>query len=201
MTRTVDLVRRANLLDRVWAYVLERGFADLSLRPLSQAVGMSPRTLLYYFGAKEAIVTAVIGRIRERQLAMFDRLRQAELSTPTAVCKAAWAYMTAPEVQPMLRLFFEIYALALRDPNRFPGFLERAIEDWLDFLSDLICGESAERERCRVMATIVLAGYRGFLLDYAATGDAERVGRAVDAWSVVLEALVPEKERRDTEQG
>ncbi|HUA07803.1 MAG TPA: TetR/AcrR family transcriptional regulator [Candidatus Acidoferrales bacterium] len=150
MTRPVDLESRAALLERVSAYVVEHGLAGLSLRPLAKAVGSSPRMLLYHFGSKEAIVTAVLRGIRERQLAMFDQLRRSELSTPAAICRAAWAYMRTPAILPMLRLFFETYALALREPQRFPGFLTGAVEDWLQFLSDPACkGRTATSARRR----------------------------------------------------
>jgi AcrR family transcriptional regulator len=196
VTRTVDLVRRAEILDRVAAYVIEHGFTDLSLRPLARAVDLSPRTLLYHFGSKEEIVVAVLDRIRQRQLVVFERLRRTGLSTPGAICRAAWEYMTTPEVMPMLRLFFETYTTALREPARFPGFLERAIEDWLAFLADPLLRAGVSRKRSRTVATIVLAGYRGFMLDFAATGDRERIGRAVDAWVEALEALMPVNTRK-----
>jgi len=183
MSRTVNLESRAELLDRVAAYVLERGFADLSLRPLAEAVESSPRMLLYHFGSKEGMVTAVLRSIRQRQLSVFDRLRRSELTTPAAVCKAAWAYMSQPNLEPMLKLFFETYALALRKPEAFPGFLEGAVEDWLTFLSDPFCAGGVDPRRARTMATITLAMFRGFMLDYAATGDRERIGRAIDLWS------------------
>ncbi len=183
MTRTVDLESRTALLERVTGYVLEHGFADLSLRPLAEAVESSPRMLLYHFGSKEDMVTGVLRAIRGRQLAVFDELRRSELPTPVAVCKAAWAYMTQPNVGPMLKLFFETYALALRKPKAFPGFLEGAVEDWLTFLSDPICNRGASRQEARAIATITLALFRGFMLDYAATGDHERIGRAIDLWS------------------
>jgi AcrR family transcriptional regulator len=180
-------------LDRVSAYVLAHGLGELSLRPLADAVGMSPRTLLYHFGSKEAIVTQVLRRIRARQLAVFDELRKRDLGTPGAVCKAAWAYMTAPNVLPMLRLFFETYALALRDPKRFPGFLEGAVEDWLAFLADPLCKSGADPADARTVATIILAGYRGFMLDFAATQDTERIGAALDRWVESLNTLFPQK--------
>jgi AcrR family transcriptional regulator len=193
VTRTVDLVRRAEILDRITSYVMEHGFAELSLRPLARAVALSPRALLYHFGSKEEIVTAVLDRIRQRQLAMFERLRRSKLSTPGAICRAAWTYMTMPDVMPMLRLFFETYAAALREPKRFPGFLDRAIEDWLTFLGDPLIRAGVARKRARTVATVVLAGYRGFMLDFAATGDGERIGRAVEAWGKALETLMPSK--------
>ncbi|HTV93599.1 MAG TPA: TetR/AcrR family transcriptional regulator [Verrucomicrobiae bacterium] len=188
MSRTVDLERRAALLERVEAYILEHGFAGLSLRPLADAVDSSPRMLLYHFGSKEGMVTAVLRSARERQLALFDRLRRNEVTTPAAICKAAWAYMSQPKVGPMLKLFFETYALALRDPEAFPGFLEGAVEDWLRFLGDPIRKGGASPRQARAQATIVLATYRGFMLDFAATGDRERIGRAIDVWSEQLHA-------------
>ena len=193
MTRTVDLERREELLGRVSAYVAEHGLAELSLRPLAEAVGSSPRTLLYHFGSKEAIVTAVLRAVRARQLAVFDRLRRTEVTTPGAICRAAWTYMSDPSIGPLLRLFFETYALALRDPMRFPGFLEGAVEDWLAFLAEPLLASGISRERARVVATIVLAGYRGFMLDFAATGDAQRIGAAIDAWVEALDALTHPK--------
>jgi AcrR family transcriptional regulator len=200
MTRTVDHRRRAELMNGISAYVLEHGMAELSLRPLADAVGVSPRTLLYHFASKEAIVTTVIERIRRRQLAMFDELRRSELPGPGAICRAAWTYMSMAEVRPMLRLFFETYALALRNPERFPGFLDRAVEDWLAFLAEPHLAAGVEPQHARRIATIVLAGYRGFMLDFAATGDRERIGGAVDAWAAAIDAIAPEKEPHDAAQ-
>lgn len=193
MTRTVDLERRDELLARVSTYVAEHGLADLSLRPLAEAVGSSPRTLLYHFGSKEAMVIAVLRSVRARQLAVFDRMRRSEMTTPGAICRAAWAYMTDPSIGPLLRLFFETYALALRDPKRFPGFLEGAVEDWLAFLAEPLLASGMPAERARIVATIVLAGYRGFMLDFAATADTKRIGAALDAWVDALDALTHTK--------
>jgi AcrR family transcriptional regulator len=185
MTRPVDLENRAALLKRVAGYVLAHGLADLSLRPLAHAVDSSPRMLLYHFGSKEELVAAVLRAIREQQFTIFDRLRRSEMHTPAAICKAAWAYMTDPKIGPMLKLFFETYALALRKPEAFPGFFEGAVEDWLRFLADPICTGGASPEQARAHATITLAMFRGFMLDYAATGDHERIGRAIDLWSEI----------------
>jgi AcrR family transcriptional regulator len=181
------LAHRARLLDRVSAYVLAHGVGELSLRPLAQAVGASPRTLLYHFGSKERIVIAVLQATRERQQAMLAQL-SGELTTPLAICRAAWAAMSDPDAGPTLRLFFETYALALRHPERVPGFLESAVEDWLGFLAAPLIAAGMPSARARAHATVVLGGYRGFMLDFIATGDAQRVGAALDLWSAALHA-------------
>lgn len=191
MTRTVDLEHRAGLLDRIGAYIVEHGVADLSLRPLAAAVGMSPRTLLYHFGSKEAMTAQVLKRVRQRQLALFDRLRAADMGSPGEICKTAWVYMTAPDVVPMVRLFFEVYVIAMRDEERFPGFLDGAVNDWLSFLAEPMRAAGASETYARTFATIVLAGYRGFMLDFVATAERTRIDAALDVWVESLNALFP----------
>jgi hypothetical protein len=142
----------------------------------------------------------VLGRIRERQRTVFDQMRRSDVSTPAAVCRSAWTYMSTPQFLPMLRLFFETYALALRHPKRFPGFFEGAVEDWLRFLSDPICKGDMDPHRARTIATVMLAGFRGFMLDFAATQDSERIETALDAFAESLDALHPNEERGHAQQ-
>ena len=46
----------------------------------------------------------------------------------------------------------------------------------------------------RAIATVLLAGYRGFLLDLCATRDRKRINRAVDVWIAALDAIPPPEE-------
>src|SRR5258706_10044550 len=63
--------RRDELLRRSRDYLLAHGVADLSLRPLAAAIGTSARLLVYHFGSKEALVTAVLDDVRHRFQASF----------------------------------------------------------------------------------------------------------------------------------
>jgi AcrR family transcriptional regulator len=51
--------RRAELLSRFIDYLLRSGMGDLSLRPAAAALGLTPRTLLYYFRSKEKLLADV----------------------------------------------------------------------------------------------------------------------------------------------
>ena len=68
--------RRHELLEAAYGYVLERGLADLSLRPLATAIGSSPRVLLFLFGSKDGLVRALLARARADELDVLDRVRQ-----------------------------------------------------------------------------------------------------------------------------
>ena len=171
MSRTADEARRAELLDRAVDYVCGRGLSELSLRPLAKAVGSSPRVLLYYFGSKEALVVEIVRRGRARQAAMMAALKLTS-HAPGDVARALWKEWSKPEWEPLTRLSFEVYTMALNDPARFPGFLDASINDWLAALRG--CTETE--------ATILIAGFRGFMLDLLATHDCARVDRAVERW-------------------
>jgi AcrR family transcriptional regulator len=197
MTRTADEQRRTDLLDRALDYVLERGLAGLSLRPLAKATGASPRLLLYYFGSKEALVVAIILRGRARQQATMANLKLTASLGPRSVARVLWHHFSEPRWEPLMRLFFEVYAMALHDPARFPGFLEAAVDDWLTALEPCCARAGLGRDEARAHATLLIAGFRGFLLDLCATHDRARIDRAVDLWLDTLDAAASKKESAD----
>jgi AcrR family transcriptional regulator len=65
--------RRAELLELAYGYLLARGRAELSLRPLATAIGSSPRVLLYLFGSKDGLIRALLARAREAELALLNQ--------------------------------------------------------------------------------------------------------------------------------
>lgn len=72
----------------------------------------------------------------------------------------------------------------------FPqAFLNNAVEDWLKFVAKPLLRKGQTRREARAFATIVIAGFRGFMLDYCASHDRERVDRAVDLWLHSLDAI------------
>ncbi len=181
MSRTADEAHRAELLDRAVDYVCRNGLAELSLRPLAKAVRSSPRGLLYYFGSKEELIVEIVRRGRARQRAMMVNLKLTDLS-PRAIARTLWREWSKPEWEALTRLSFEVYTLALSDRTRFPGFLDAAVNEWLQALEVCTRLPGWTRVRSRALATLLIAGFRGFLLDLLATHDRARIDRAVDLW-------------------
>jgi len=185
----VNEQRPAELLDAIVGYLIRNGVADLSLRPLAKAVGSSPRVLLYYFGSKEELLTRALARLRERQRGTFSGMREAKYEQPSDACRAIWKQMSAPQSEKLFKFFFETYALALRNPRRFGDFLLSSVEDWLEFVAEPLIRKGQTRSEARAFATIIIAGFRGFMLDYCASRDRERVDRAVDLWLDSLDTI------------
>ncbi len=187
MSRTPDEKRRAELLERIVDYVYAHGVSQLSLRPLGQAVGCSPRLLLYFFSSKEELITEVLAAAGARQRVLVDRLRIEHAATPGEICREIWKAISDPKSEPVFRLFFEIYGLALQDRKRYASFLKRVVTDWLLFIAQPLLRAGAPQAEAQAYATVILAGFRGFLLDLCATRDRKRVDYAVDIWFATLD--------------
>jgi AcrR family transcriptional regulator len=187
MSRTVNEKRPEELLDAIVQYLIRHGIADLSLRPLAKAVGSSPRVLLYYFGSKEKMVIKILAEIRQRQRKLYS---QTQAPTLEQACRAVWRHMSTPKSEPLFRLFFEAYGLALRHPKLYADFLRSTIDDWLEFVAAPLHHEGHKRKHARALATIILAGLRGFMLDFCTTGDRKRLDRAVNLWLPTLDSIL-----------
>jgi AcrR family transcriptional regulator len=187
MSRTPDERRRAEILERIVDYVYANGVSTLSLRPLGDAVGCSPRLLLYFFSSKEELITEVLAAAGTRQRTLVGQIKTHHANSPAQACRSIWAAISEPKSEPLFRLFFEVYGLALQDRKRYASFLRRVVKDWLDVIAAPLLQAGASERDARAHATVILAGFRGFLLDLCATRDRERVNRAVELWLDMLE--------------
>jgi len=185
----VNTERPAELLDGTIGYLLRHGVRDLSLRPLAKAIGSSPRALLYHFGSKEGLVDRALTRLRDQQRSRYQQMTPPSFVPPSAGCREIWRDMTTPESERLFRLFFEVYSLALQQPKRFADFLRNSVEDWLDFIARMMQREGYDRSESREFATVMLAGFRGFMVDYCASRDRMRIDRALDLWLRGLDAM------------
>jgi AcrR family transcriptional regulator len=169
---------RARLRDQAVDYVLSHGMADLALRPLASALKTNARMLVYHFGSREGLMREILTGLRERGDARIQAWFQSgeKPRTLPQFLRWYWKHMSAPAARPAIRLIFELYARALRNPREYPGVLEDPIAYWQKLTKKAgIASEADDAE-----ATLLLAATRGLLLDLCATGDRARVGRALE---------------------
>ena len=172
--------RRDELLESAYRYVLERGLTDLSLRPLAQAVGSSPRVLLFLFGSKDGLIRALLSRAREDERTLIENLREARAASLPAVASRIWEWLAAPEHRGLLVLWTESYARSLVTPSgTWGGFATVTVTDWLELLADAQPPDQRTTPAGEAQRTLVLATLRGALLDLLATGNRRRTSAAV----------------------
>jgi len=168
--------RRAELLDRVADYILNNGLTELSLRPLAAATKTSPRMLLYFFGTKERLIADALAHIRVREQLSFRRaVAMARPADRIESLLRDWRLSAAPRRQKYSRLFYEVYGLALQRRQNFPGFLEKAVGDWLPPFEEALAALGVPPALAKTLATLALGAVRGLHLDLLATGERRRV--------------------------
>jgi AcrR family transcriptional regulator len=170
--------RRRQLMDEAIDYVLNHGLSELSIRPMAEALGISHRTLLHHFGSKEEMVERVLAQVRTRYLQGMRVHAEQNQSDVLTMLDDAWAQTSDPKRLPFWRSFFEIFAIATKNPERHPEFLESVINAWLPLWVNALQSHGLNKPRAEALATMVHAACRGMLIDLLTTGDQARVGRA-----------------------
>ena len=109
---------KGDLLRKMVPFVLENGLGAASLRPLAKAADTSDRMLIYHFGSKDALMSALLTTLAA------DLAEGLDAALPPEVTQAkplATALIDMAERDPMrayLRVWLEIVARAgLGDPS------------------------------------------------------------------------------------
>ncbi|MEU4242881.1 TetR/AcrR family transcriptional regulator [Actinoplanes sp. NPDC026619] len=164
---------RDELLTRVLGFAASDGLADRSLREIATGAGTSHRMLLYHFGSREGLLTAVVGAMEAQQRAAMTALAETA-ATPAELMTGVWRAVSGPEVRPFVRAFFEVFALATRGAAPVPGLTA----SWLDDAER--AGERLGITTDRAMARLGVAVSRGLLMDLLAGEDPAEVDAAHD---------------------
>jgi AcrR family transcriptional regulator len=172
--------RRARLVDAAVEYVAAHGIADLSLRRLGAAIGVSHRMLIHYFGSKEKLLVEIVRTSERRRREVLSRLRQEPGLAPADAARSLWRQLTDPALAGQERLFFEICGHALRGRPEAVPFLDGLVADWLEPLAAAEVAAGADPVAARHRARLGLATVRGLLLDLLATGDRAGVDAAME---------------------
>ncbi|MFD7061466.1 TetR/AcrR family transcriptional regulator [Streptomyces sp. NPDC059906] len=172
--------RRARLVEAAVDHVAAHGMADLSLRRLGSAIGVSHRMLIHYFGSKEQLLVEIVRASERRQRALLSRLRAEPGVSPADVARRLWRQLTDPGLAGQERLFFEICGQALRGRPEAAPVLEGLVGDWLEPLVRAEAEAGASPDEARSRARLGLATVRGLLFDLLATGDRAGVDSAME---------------------
>jgi AcrR family transcriptional regulator len=182
--------RRDELLSLATDYVFEHGLSELSLRPLATALGVSHRTLIHHFDSKEALLSEILreARARERQLVAARAEDMEGEAGFVDIMEAVWE--RSLQHLSYFRVYYEIHGLALQNPERYEGFLDGVVDEWLDMAIDLLRREGLGPTRAQGVATFVWAASRGLLLDLLTTADRQRVEAGFQQLVESVEAIL-----------
>jgi AcrR family transcriptional regulator len=177
---------KQQLLERALGYLAEHGIGDISLRELAAALGTSHRMLSYHFGSKEGLFVAIVQEAESRQRRLLASSFGTQGLDVADVARRTWRQLRAPELAPLIRLFFELYVQALQGRDYaqpiLAGFPGSWVEPMLPGLMALGLTESQARAETRLGIAVI----RGLLLDLLATGDVTGADAAHEAYVAAL---------------
>lgn len=182
MGRPPDIERRAELLDAVVAYLGEHGLADVSLRPMATAVGISVNGLVHHFGSKEELVVAALARVNDIQSdVLAGWLRRSPGLTQSELTRRWWRWITtSPEHLAMVRLGIEAAAMEA-SATGLPGTVRaEQVTLWRAAMEQRLVSEGVAVADATIEATLAKALFTGLVVDLLATGDRHRLTRALD---------------------
>ncbi len=159
---------RWKLLERIVDEVGRNGLADRSLRELATAVGSSHRMLIFHFGSRAGLISAVVEAVESSQRDLLAELAD-QASSPSELVLLLWERVSSPELRSFVRLFFECVALAEQ------GDLT---DSWID-----VAEAVADKLGVRLDETELRLGVavsRGLLIDVLTTGDATAATRSIE---------------------
>nr|WP_281373338.1 TetR/AcrR family transcriptional regulator [Kineococcus aurantiacus] len=158
--------------------MLDHGVTSSTLRGLARAAGSNNRMLLYYFGSREQLVGEALRTVARDLFPGFENA-WSELEHGTGTLQEdlqrVWDHIADPVNLPFLRLFFEVFGQATRQPGY--ADLMGDIANWHRPAVGRLRREGWPAERAEAFAHELTASWRGLQMTLILTGDAAAVGR------------------------
>lgn len=164
------------------AHLGEHGLADVSLRPMATAVGISVNGLVHHFGSKEELVVAALARVNDIQSDVLARwIRRSPRLTQAELTRRWWRWITkSPEHLAMVRLGIEAAAMEA-SATGLPGTVRaEQVSLWRAAMEQRLVSEGVAVADASIEATLAKALFTGLVVDLLATGDRRRLTRALD---------------------
>lgn len=165
---------KSDLLAAAMEVASQVGLSNVSFGKVAKHLGISDRTIVYYFPSKQDLLQAVIAGFGFQ----LGQELQAAFAVPAAraeeLIQKAWPTLTT-SAEPVFRLFFEAIGLAIYGRSPFAELVPKAMEGWVQFLMPALDLPEAQQ---RTEAETALALLDGLMILHFTVG-AESAKRAL----------------------
>ncbi len=136
------------------------GLSKLSFGRVAKHLGISDRTVVYYFPSKADLVSEVIvlvGLELQSTLAMvFGAEGGTDVRGHLDLVSAAWPVLATTEADPMFRLFFEANGLAAAGIEPYQILVPQLVDGWVEWVMSFLSGrESAKRAEAEAAIAVI----------------------------------------------
>jgi AcrR family transcriptional regulator len=174
--------RKEELLEEVVQYLLENGVASLSLRPLAQSLGTSPRMLLFHFKSKEGLLREVIQEVNQRLQSKLEGMAYPQADQTKNALSLFWQWATRKDTMPYFRLLYEAQIVATLNPEEYAAVFRQSSMEW----RKLALRSMSPSLREPALADLCVAVFDGLLLECILSGERRRLTAALDRFIAML---------------
>ena len=150
-------LNKPDLLTAMAAHVRGTGLAGASLRPLARAAGTSDRMLIYHFGSKGALISALLDHLSTEMLGALSAALPRRRAPSEAECLAEIVrLLRTPTFRPYLRVWFDILSAAGRGDADHVKATRRILVGHVDWIaSRLPEGTADPKPRAKEMLALL----------------------------------------------
>ena len=160
---------RDELLERAVAWFALHGIGDVSLRSLADGIGTSHRMLIYHFGSRDGLLSAVVEAVERGERDTLTALL-ADASDPYQAGARFWEHLVA-RADTFAPLFFELSAAAMQGKPYASQLRSWLLDGWVGPLTEGFARLTSDAVLARDLAHLALAAARGLLFEVSVTGD------------------------------
>ncbi len=154
-----------DLLSGAIAVAHEGGLSRLTFGRVATHLGISDRTVVYYFPTKSDLIAEVLGalgtQLEHTLTTAFSAVGAGDVSDHRQLLRAAWPVVADKNADPVFGLYFEALGLASAGREPYRSIVPALVDHWIEWSMGLLRGDDDAR---RAEATAALALVDGLLL-------------------------------------
>jgi len=167
---------------RAIGHFAEHGVGDTSLRALAEAIGTSHRMLIYHFGSRDGLLTAVVEVLEQGEKDTLLAMTGADAADGRELAWRYWQH-AADSVEVYGPLFYELAAHAMHQDDLDAPLRRENAAMWVEALATMWRRNGLlSEEEAIATARLNLAVGRGLLQDLLLTHDRRAVDVAMARW-------------------